>query len=124
VMSGGGFVDCMSKTRCPSPRSHARPGVGLRTLRRWQQIYRAGGIAALDVHPRADAETRRTPAATVSFIERLALTKPRPTIATLHRLAAAEALRHERPEPSYAAVRDIVADGRDAGPSGVTRTSG
>ncbi|WP_349639324.1 helix-turn-helix domain-containing protein [Saxibacter everestensis] len=68
-------------------------GIGLRTLQRWNQLYRDHGITALDPHPRADAGTRRTAAELVAFIERLALTKPRPALATLHRLVSTEAKR-------------------------------
>lgn len=44
----------------------------------------------------------------MAFIERLALTRPRPALATLHRLAAADAQQRELPTPSYATVRQIV----------------
>ncbi len=44
----------------------------------------------------------------VAFIEGLALTKPRPSIATLHRLTTAEAHQRGNPAPSYGTVRDIV----------------
>ena len=65
--------------------------VSLRTLERWHRSFQEGGIAALDPRPRRDAGTRRTTAETVAFIERLALTRPRPSLATLHRLAVADA---------------------------------
>ncbi|MEV8252368.1 Mu transposase C-terminal domain-containing protein [Rhodoglobus sp. NPDC076762] len=83
-------------------------GISARTLHRWHQLYRNGGDAALDPHPRADKGVRRTAPETVAFIERLALTRPRPSIATLHRLAAADAQQRELPAPSYATVRQIV----------------
>jgi len=82
-------------------------GISARTLHRWHQLYRNGGDAALDPHPRADKGVRRTAPETVAFIERLALTRPRPSIATLHRLAAADAQQRELPAPSYATVRQI-----------------
>ncbi|RFA17831.1 Mu transposase C-terminal domain-containing protein [Subtercola boreus] len=82
--------------------------VGLRTLERWNARYRTGGIAALDPKRRSEAGRRRTPAELVAFIERLALTRPRPSIATLHRLVLAEAQRQDVPAPSYSTVRDIV----------------
>ena len=82
-------------------------GTSARTLQRWHQLYRDGGIAALDPHPRADTGIRRTAAETVAFIERLALTRPRPSIATLHRLASAEAQRRDLPTPSYATVQAL-----------------
>ncbi len=83
-------------------------GIGVRTLQRWHQRYRSGGITGLDPHPRADIGTRRTNAHLVAFVERLALTRPRPSIATLHRLTIAEADRQHLPKPSYSTVRGIV----------------
>lgn len=83
-------------------------GISSRTLQRWYQLYREGGVAALDLRPRTDKGVRRTSAETVAFIERLALTRPRPSIATLHRLAAADSLARALPAPSYATVRQIV----------------
>ncbi|WP_243400669.1 helix-turn-helix domain-containing protein [Arthrobacter sp. Bz4] len=76
-------------------------GISTRTLQRWLRLYRAGGAGALDLGPRADAGTRRVDPEMVRFIEGLALTKPRPRMATLHRLAAAEAGRRGAPAPSY-----------------------
>lgn len=66
-------------------------GISARTLQRWKRSYTDDGLDALDRHRRSDAGTRHTDAATVAFIERLALTKPRPSVAGLHRLAASEA---------------------------------
>ena len=83
-------------------------GVSTRTLQRWHHLYRAGGISALDPHTRADAGKRRTAPDTVAFVEWLALTKPRPSLATLHRLTAEFARLHELSAPSYATVREIV----------------
>ncbi len=82
--------------------------MALRTLQRWHRLYRNVGGTALDSRPRADTGTRRTAAETVTFIERLALTRPRPALATLHRLAVDEAKRSGRSAPSYATVRQIV----------------
>lgn len=84
-------------------------GISQRTLQRWHQLYRFGGVAALDPHPRSDAGTRRTAAETVTFIEGLALTKPRPSFAALHRLTVADAQRQGARAPSYSTVRNIVA---------------
>ena len=83
-------------------------GISARTLQRWHHLYRGGGISALDPHPRADSGMRRTPAATVAFVERLALTRPRPSLATLHRLAVVEAQRQGALGPSYSTVREII----------------
>ena len=68
-------------------------GTGLRTLQRWHQLYKTGGIAALEPRPRRDTGSRRTPAELVTFLEHLALTRPRPSTAALHRLTTAEAGR-------------------------------
>lgn len=83
-------------------------GIGERTLSRWHSLYRAGGISALERSQRADAGTRRAAPELVAFVEHLALTRPRPSIATLHRLTAAEAARRDEKAPSYATVRSIV----------------
>jgi putative transposase len=83
-------------------------GISARTLQRWHQLYRVGGIEALDPNDRSDKGVRRTSAETIAFIERLALTRPCPSIATLHRLAVADARAREVPAPSYATVRQIV----------------
>lgn len=83
-------------------------GISSRTLQRWHQRYQAGGISALDGQPRGDAGTRRTAAEAVAFIERLALARPRPALATLHRLAVADAQQRGVPAPSYSTVREIV----------------
>ena len=83
-------------------------GVGERTLSRWHSLYRTGGISALERAQRADAGVRRTAPDLVAFVEHLALTRPRPSIATLHRLAAAEAARRGVSTPSYATVRSVV----------------
>lgn len=83
-------------------------GISARTLQRWNQLYRAGGVASLDPHARIDKGVRRTSAETVAFIEQLALSRPRPSLATLHRLAVADARARELRAPSYATVRQIV----------------
>lgn len=64
-----------------------------------------GGVLALDRAPRTNAGQRRTDTAVVAFVERLALTRPRPSVATLHRLTIAEAERQGLPVPSYSTVR-------------------
>ena len=88
--------------------------ISLRTLQRWKQAYTADGIAGLNPRERADAGGRRTDANVVAFVERLALTRPRPSIATLYRLTVKEADRLGRPSPGYSTVRSIV-QGLDPG---------
>lgn len=83
-------------------------GTGLRTLQRWHQLYKTGGLAALEPRTRCDTGSRRTPAELVTFLEHLALTRPRPSIATLHRRTVAEADRLGLAAPSYATARAII----------------
>lgn len=82
--------------------------VGVRTLQRWKRLYLDGGIDALHDEPRSDRGTRRIQQELISLVERLALTRPRPSIATLHRLACAEAGRNSFASPSYSTIRSIV----------------
>lgn len=82
--------------------------VGVRTLQRWKRLYLDGGIDALHDEPRSDRGTRRTQQELITLVERLALTRPRPSIATLHRLACAEAGRNSFASPSYSTIRSIV----------------
>lgn len=83
-------------------------GVGLRTLHRWKKNYLAGGIDSLRPVTRTDQGQRRTSPELVSFIEGLALTRPRPSIAVMQRLARAEGERTGVVPPSYSTVRSIV----------------
>ena len=83
-------------------------GIGLRTLERWAQRYRGGGVSALEPRRRTDAGRRRVDSDLVAFVERLALTRPRPGIATLHRQTVTEAERLGLAAPSYSTVRAIV----------------
>ncbi|MGO1568614.1 MAG: Mu transposase C-terminal domain-containing protein [Brachybacterium sp.] len=83
-------------------------GVGLRTLQRWHHLYKIGGATALEQRSRMDAGTHHLPADLVRMIEGLALSKPRPAIATLHRKVAGICSKEEWPTPSYGVVWDIV----------------
>jgi putative transposase len=83
-------------------------GVAERTLRRWLASYRAGGLAALARHPRADRGQHRMPADLRLLIEGLALRRPPPTVATVHRQAAEVAREQGWPVPGYTAVHNIV----------------
>lgn len=83
-------------------------GLGLRTLQRWHQQYKTGGIAALESQTRHDSGSRCTHPELKAFVERLGLTRPRPSIATLHRLTVKEAKRIGEAAPSYGTVRSIL----------------
>ncbi len=83
-------------------------GITERTLQRWLARYRSGGYAALADAIRTDHGIRRTSTELVRLIEGLALTRPRPSIATIHRQVAARSAEQGVPAPSYSAVRSIV----------------
>ncbi|WP_144998907.1 Mu transposase C-terminal domain-containing protein [Kocuria marina] len=84
-------------------------GIGLRTLERWHARYRIDGYAGLSTGQRSDAGTHPLPAELVRLIEGLALSKPRPAIATLHRRVTRICGTRGWPVPSYGVVRSIVA---------------
>ncbi len=83
-------------------------GVPIRTLRRWLAAYRAGGPAGLLRAPRLDRGRRRQPPDLVAAIEGLALRRPPPKLAQVHRQAGQIAVEHDWPVPSYSTVRSIV----------------
>lgn len=92
----------------PVTRAAAAAGVPLRTARRWLSAYRARGLAGLAPAPRSDRALRRFPAELVTMIEGLYLQRPAPSVATVHRTAAAVAAAQGWPVPSYTTVREIV----------------
>jgi putative transposase len=67
--------------------------VPLRSLQRWLARYRAAGLVGLARAQRSDTGTRKLPAELVAVIEGMALRKPRPSIATMHRRITALATR-------------------------------
>ena len=85
--------------------------VPLRTLQRWLSGYRAGGLARLAPADRPERRVWKVPPDLLALIEGLALRRPAPTIAAVHRQAAEVAGRQGWPAPSYgtvyAAVRDL-----------------
>ncbi|KQS66657.1 Mu transposase C-terminal domain-containing protein [Modestobacter sp. Leaf380] len=89
-------------------------GIGERTLQRWHARYRAGGYAALGDRHRADRGRRRTDPELVQLVERVALTRPRPTAATIHRAVLEHCAATGTPAPSYSTVRSVIA-GLDPG---------
>ena len=82
--------------------------VGLRTLERWHARYRAGGLKALDPAPRADAGTHHLPAELATLVEGFGLTKPRASIARIHRTIATICTTRAWQVPSYAVVWSII----------------
>ena len=83
-------------------------GLTDRTLQRWVRRYRERGLAGLGRVPRADAGHRRLPADLTRLIEGLALRRPPPTVATIHRTVGEVARERGWRVPSYDCVHDIV----------------
>ncbi len=83
-------------------------GVPLRTAQRWLARYRANGLAGLARYPRADRGHRRMPKDLVALIEGLALRRPAPSAAQVHRQAATVAAEQGWPVPTYATVYAII----------------
>lgn len=83
-------------------------GVPLRTAQRWLRHYQQHGLAGLARPPRHDRGRRRLPALLVQLIEGLALRRPPPSVASVHRQVAAVAREQGWPVPSYGRVYDIV----------------
>jgi len=84
-------------------------GVAPRTAQRWLAAFRTGGLIALGRQSRADAGRLRTRAELVEVVQGLALTRPRPSVATITRRTAALAAERGWAAPSYSTVREIVA---------------
>ncbi|MFP5378760.1 MAG: Mu transposase C-terminal domain-containing protein [Vicinamibacteria bacterium] len=83
-------------------------GVPERTAQRWLARYRDGGLVGLALSPRSDRGRRRMPDELVAVIEGIALRRPRPSAATVHRRALQVAESHGWAAPSYATVNAIV----------------
>ncbi len=92
-------------------------GVPLRTVQRWLHGYRQRGLAGLARTPRADRGQRHLPGDLIGLIEGLALRKPPPTVAAVHRQVVTVAEREGWPLPSYSIVYAIV---RNLNPALVT----
>ena len=91
-------------------RVAATSGVPERTLRRWLAAYRDRPLAeSLQHRSRVDRGVRKVPADLVGVVEGLALSRPAPTVAFIHRRVAHAASSRGWPVPSYSTVRSIVA---------------
>ncbi|MHA7279840.1 transposase [Arthrobacter sp. MDT2-2] len=94
----------------PWARIAAESGVPLRTLARWAAKHRADeGSTSLRRSARPDRGTRHIPSELIEAIEALALRKPEPTIAFIHRRVSDIALDRGLTAPSYSSVRSIIA---------------
>jgi len=92
----------------PLARAARDGGVALRTARRWLQRYRAEGLIGLVRAARSDAGQRKLSADLTALVEGLALRKPRPSVAALHREVARIVADRGIAAPSYATVHAIV----------------
>src|SRR5262249_61188328 len=93
----------------PLPRLARHHGIALRTLERWLAHYRREGFAGLARHRRRDrGQQRGFPPELKHVIEGLALRRPAPTIALVHRQVQEGAQRNGWPVPNYQRVYRIV----------------
>jgi putative transposase len=74
--------------KVPLPAAAAAARVPVRTLERWLARYRDGGLTGLARSPRSDRGRRKLPGELVALIEGLALRRPPPSTAAVHRQAA------------------------------------
>ena len=92
----------------PLAKLARQEGVPIRTARRWLSRYKHRGLAGLARQVRADAGTHKMPADLVDLIKGMALGKPRPSIAALHRRLCVLAKARSLEAPSYSAIYGIV----------------
>ena len=92
----------------PLTKAAERAGVPVRTARRWLASYRAIGSAGLSRDARSDRGSHRMPAELLEMTEGLALLRPPPRIAEVHRAVCEVAATHGWPSPSYDVVRRII----------------
>ncbi len=83
--------------------------IPLRSLQRWIALYRKRGLIGLARPTRTDRGTHRHLTTNqIHLIEGLALQKPKPSIATVHRKVIALAQEQEWKPPSYDEVYQII----------------
>lgn len=86
----------------PLPQIAQAHNIPIRTLRRWVEQYRSGGMAALSRRPRNQSETSKQwwqPLA-----EALALERPKRSVAGIHRIITQQAPQQGHPAPAYSTV--------------------
>lgn len=104
-----GIIGAYLEGDCSQVELSRRSGVPVKTLQRWVSLYRAHGLRGLARKTRADRGKRRgMPEAQRLFIEGLALSPPRRSMATIHRLVCEASQQHGWPTPSYRRVCQIV----------------
>ena len=93
----------------PLTRAADAAGVPVRTARRWLSRFRQDGVAGLARAGRADRGLRRFPDDLVRAVEGMALARPPPSAAAIHRRLANLAPERGWPVPAPRTVRMIVA---------------
>jgi putative transposase len=100
---------CQHDDGAPWTRIAAESGVSLRTLARWSAKYRADPTRhGLQRSRRSDHAGRRIPVELIEAIEALALRRPEPTAAYIHRRVSDIATGRGLSPPSYSSVRAII----------------
>lgn len=93
----------------PLSRAAADADISTRTAERWLARYLDGGLVGLARSARSDSGLRKLSAEIVDLIEGMALQKPRPSTATLHRRIVTVARQQGWSPPSYSSIHSIVA---------------
>jgi putative transposase len=98
------FTDDISLAELARAGGHSE-----RTLQRWLQRYRLGGLSKLARTQRADrGKHHLLPDQLVQFIRKAATKRPRPPVAAIHRMVRAIAAAEGLPSPSYSTVCRVV----------------
>jgi putative transposase len=92
----------------PLSRIARDQAIPLRTAQRWVSRYRAAGLTGLARKARDDKNRPRLLPSLQEIIEGLALQKPRPSIATVHRKAIEAAAKLGTRPPSYSLVYALI----------------
>ena len=93
----------------PLAQAAKHHGLVRRTAQRWVARYQAHGLAGLTRHTRADrGHSRSLRPELKQAIEGLALRKPAPTAAFVHRQVVDLATQHGWPLPSYQGVYKVI----------------
>jgi putative transposase len=92
----------------PLPEVAHSAGISLRTAWYWARRYQREGLVGLARKIRRDRDQRKLSPTLQQFIEGLALQKPRPSVATIHRKVAETATNRGERVPSYTVVYRLI----------------
>jgi putative transposase len=93
----------------PLVRAAEAAGVPVRTARRWLACFRQDGVVGLARKERTDQGRRQLPDGLVRTVEGMALTRPPPSAAAIHRRLLEIAPEQGWPVPARRTVRAIIA---------------